>query len=201
MFNDRIFILETKRQLVHLCLGLGISFMLYYLMPLVGYAVLIPLIIALVLLYAVPRKWSDIKITNHFLLHFERDKDKHTFPFKGPIYYGLGIIPPILFLPLEYACAVIAVLSVGDSVSTLLGKFFGRIRIGEKSLEGFLAFFIFGSLSVLLFVQNYPLALVFGFVGAILEFNAIIDDNLLIPGGLTVLYYIINITTPNLVIV
>jgi len=205
MFNDRVFILETKRQLVHLFLGLTIAFVVYHLIPIMGYLILIPLLIALALLYIVPKKWPDLRIANHLIIHFERDDDAISCPFKGSIWYGIGIIPPLLLslaniMPLRVACAIIAVLSVGDSTSTWFGKFFGRIRIGHKSLEGFLAFFVFGSLSVLLFVQNYRLALILGFAGAILEFFTPIDDNFFIPLGLTILYCTMNIIAPNLIL-
>lgn len=205
MFKNKIFILETKRQLVHLCLGLTISVVVYNIMPFVGYAILIPLITAPATLYIIPKKWPDLKIANHLIIHFERDNDALEFPFKGSIWYGIGIIPPILLtiadiIPLEIACAIIAVLSVGDSTSTWFGKFFGRIRFGHKSLEGFLAFFIFSSLSVMLFVPNYQLALILGFSGALLEFFTFIDDNLLIPVGLSMLYILLDIITPNLII-
>jgi len=205
MFKDSVFVLETKRQLVHLSLGLTISFAVYHLMPIIGYLILIPLLIALTFLYIVPKKWPDLRIANHLIIHFERDNDAISCPFKGSIWYCIGIMPPLLLslaniMPLEVACAIIAVLSVGDSTSTWFGKFFGRIRIGHKSLEGFLAFFVFGSLSVLLFAQNYQLALIFGFFGAVLEFFTLIDDNFFIPVGLTILYHALNIIAPNLIL-
>lgn len=200
MLKDRIFILETKRQLVHLFLGLTISVAVYYLMPMIEYYVLIPLLLALIVLLQMQKKCPDLRIANHLVCHFERDNDAINCPFKGSIFYGIGIIPPILFLPLNYACAVIAVLSVGDSTSTWIGKFFGRIRIGHKSIEGTLTFFIFSSLAVLLYVQNIQIALIFGLIGAILELFTLIDDNLFIPIGLTILYHLLNIITPNLIV-
>lgn len=197
MLNDRIFILETKRQAVHLCLGLTISVAVYYLTPKIGALVLLPLIIALILLYTVPKKWPDIKIANHFITHFERDDDAKNCPFKGSIWYGIGIIPPLTAaiigaIPLEVTCAIIAVLSIGDSVSTWIGKFFGKIRIGMKSLEGFVAFLIFSYVGALAYLPHRPeIALLFAAAGAIIEFFTFMDDNFLIPAGLTILYYLL----------
>jgi dolichol kinase len=201
---DRIFILETKRQAVHLTLGLTISALVYVLMPKLGLLILVPLILALLALYYVPKKWPNLRIANHLITHFERDNDAEKFPFKGSIWYGLGIIPPITataigLIPLNVACAIIAVLSVGDSTCTWVGKFFGKIRIGHKSLEGFLTFAIFSSLAVLIYAQNYQLALIFGFGGAILELYTLMDDNFFIPFGLTAIYILLNIITPNLI--
>jgi dolichol kinase len=201
---DRIFMLETKRQAVHLCLGMTISALVYYLMPPLGIFVLAPLIIALLGLYYVPKIWPNLTVANHLITHFERDADAEKFPFKGSVWYGLGIIPPITaaatgMIPLSVACAIIAVLSVGDSTCTWVGKFFGKIRIGEKSLEGFLTFAILSSLAVLIYVQNYQLALIFGFGGALLELYTLMDDNFFIPFGLTIIYYLLNIIAPNLI--
>ena len=200
MLEDKNFILETKRQTVHLLLGLVISAAVYTLTPFLEnglrYLILAPLIIALLLLYFIPKKSPDLKVANHIILHFERCHDAENCPFKGSIMYGLGIITPIIAalsfgMPLEVACAIIAVLSVGDSTSTWFGKFFGRIRIGKKSVMGFLAFVIFSVPAVLLYVCDLHLAIILAISGAILEFKAIIDDNLSIPIGLTLLYLIL----------
>lgn len=195
--TDREFTLELKRQLAHLFLGLAIAYVVYHIK---SNLILIPLAVTLFLLYIIPKTTPNLKISNHLLYHFERDHDKINFPFKGPIWYGIGIMPPILFLPIDVACAVIAILSVGDSTSTLIGKFLGRVRIGEKSLEGFLAFLIFSLPAALLFISNWQLALTLALSGAIIEFFTFMDDNFLIPAGLTILYHTLNIITPNLII-
>lgn len=184
---------EVGRQLVHLFLGIAISFVVYYLVPIIGYFILLPLILALILLIVVPRIHPDLKIANHLLYHFERDHDILNFPFRGSIWYGIGIIAPILLLPLNVACAVIVILSVGDSTSTLIGKFFGRIRLGDKSLEGFLAFVFFGFISAMMFINNPILAILLAFFGGIIEFFTFMDDNFLVPTGLTIFYLILNI--------
>jgi dolichol kinase len=204
MPQDRIFLLETKRQAAHLMLGMTISVAVYFLMPIMGILVLAPLMIALILLYAVPKKWPNLRIANHLITHFERDNDAENFPFKGSIWYGLGIIPPIVAastgtMPLNVACAIIAVLSIGDSTCTWVGKFFGRIRIGHKSLEGFLTFAVLSALGAMIYTQNWPLAIIFGFAGAILELYTIMDDNFFIPFGLTIVYYTLDIIAPNLI--
>jgi len=192
------FLLELKRQLVHLFMGIVISLSIYFLYPFMGRFVLLPLIVVLLFIFTLPRLITDIWLFNHLFLHFEREDDIMNFPFRGAFWYGVGIIPPVLFLPLNPACAVIAVLSAGDSMSTIVGKFLGKRRFGHKSAEGFLSFFVFGFLAASVFVSP-GLALVFAFLGAVMEFFSFIDDNLLIPLGLSVFYVLVsNIIRLNL---
>lgn len=192
------FLLEMKRQLVHLFLGMVISLSVYFLYPSMGRFVLLPLIVVLFFIFTLPRWITEMRLFNHLVFHFERENDILNFPFRGAFWYGVGIIPPILFLPLNPACAVIVVLSAGDSMSTIVGKFLGKRRFGHKSVEGFISFFIFGFLAAAVFVSP-GLAFAFAFLGAVMEFFSFIDDNLLIPLGLSVFYVLVsNIIRLNL---
>ena len=198
------FVFEFKRKMFHYVLGTVIAYAVYFLYPTYKNLVLAPLIIAIAILWIIPcipseRRW----ISNHLLYHFEREKDKKEFPFKGAIYFGLGIIPPIVLLPSDafgtprLACAVIAILAGGDAFSTLVGKFYGRFRIGHKSIEGFIAFIIFSDMMAN-FVVDPKTALALSVAGAIIEFVNTIDDNLAIPWGLTVVILLIHEIAPNL---
>ncbi len=184
-------ILEIKRQLFHLCLGLSITFGVYFFRPIHGsFLTALPLLIALVAMLSIPRVAPDLKISNHLLYHFERDHNLIKFPFKGAFWYGLGVIFPIFLLPLNIACAAIIVVSVGDSLSTLVGKFHGKYRVKDKSLEGFLAFVIFAFLGAAIFVDFF-LAITFAIFGGLIELlHPSFDDNFLIPTILTFLYLV-----------
>jgi len=185
------FLLELKRQLIHLFLGTGISLSVYLSYPFVGRLVLVPLGIALIFLIILPKTVEDLRLFDHLVFHFEREKDIMNFPFRGAILYGIGIVPPILFLPLNPACAIIVVLSAGDAMSTIVGKFLGKRRRGHKSLEGFLSFLVFSFLGAAVFVSPL-LAFAFALLGAVMEFFCFIDDNLLIPVGLSVFYILLS---------
>lgn len=137
---------------------------------------------------AMPRM-AVMEGVNEFLLkNFEQDGDRQKFPFNGAIYYAIGISFPILFIkPVEITCAIIMVLVVGDSMSTIIGKLYGRHKFGKKSIEGSIGFMVSGFLGALVFV-NPILALAFAFIGAVLESISILDDNISIPLGLTIFY-------------
>jgi dolichol kinase len=198
------FVFEFKRKMFHFVLGTVIAYAVYFLYPAYKNLLLAPLILAIIIMWMIPsipaeRRW----ISNHLLHHFEREKDKKEFPFKGAIYFGLGIIPPIVLLPLDasgaprLACAVIAVLAGGDAFATLVGKFYGKYRIRHKSVEGFFAFVIFSYMMATLFV-DLKTSLALAVAGGIIEFMNTIDDNLAIPWGLTIVILLIHEIAPNL---
>lgn len=191
MDSDRIF--EIKRQFAHLILGLSIAVAVFFLEPIYGRLIAIPLLIGVAFLIILPELGAELKVHNHLLFHFERPKDIEHFPYRGAILYGIGITPAILLLDVNTACAIIAVLSVGDSASTLIGRSYGKHRVGHKSIEGFVGFIVFSFFGAWLFLQNDPLAAVtYAVVGGFIELSnagsdhILLDDNLIIPIGLTI---------------
>ena len=114
-------------------------------------------------------------------------------PFMGAFWFYLAFALALLIFPLNIASAACIILAVGDSLSTLIGKAWGRHKLlGEKSIEGALAFLIFSFLVASLFIS--PLvALAGALVGALAELvpelgllknlnrRGVLDDNLLIP--------------------
>lgn len=114
-------------------------------------------------------------------------------PFLGAfwLYFAFGLT--FLIFPLGVASAACSVLVVGDSLSTLIGRAWGRHRIlGNKSLEGSLAFMISSFLVASVFISPL-IALAGAFAGVLAELapelgflknlhrRGFLDDNLLIP--------------------
>ncbi|MEM5798846.1 MAG: hypothetical protein QXP39_02245 [Candidatus Aenigmatarchaeota archaeon] len=120
-----------------------------------------------------------------FILSFERETE---FPLIGAFWFFFSMGLTFLLFPLNTASAACLILVVGDALATLIGKFAGRHKIGEKSIEGSLAFF-FGSLTSWYFIGLYsiPVSVFATFVELIpvlvknKKLKYIIDDNLLIP--------------------
>ena len=187
--------LEIKRQLVHLTLGLSIATAVFFLEPVYGKLIILPLIMGVAVLIILPEIGAELRTHNHLLFHFERPKDIEHFPYRGAILYGIGISPAIMLLEdVNTACAIIAVLSVGDSASTLIGRSYGKHRIGHKSIEGLIGFIVFSFFGAWLFLQNdTAAAATYAVVGGLIELSNVgsdhilLDDNLIIPIGLTIL--------------
>lgn len=184
--------LEVRRQLFHLVLGSAIALAVWFLKPLFGSLILLPLAAAVVILLLLPKLAPKLHASNHLLRHFERRRDIKRFPYKGAVFYGIGIFFPILLLQVELACLIIVILSVGDAMSTLVGKFHGKMKVGDKTLEGTLAFFVFGVLGCLLFLTLIgrmdlaKTALGLTLAGALVELQSMVDDNLAVPLVLSV---------------
>jgi dolichol kinase len=185
--------LEIRRQLFHLILGSVIAAVVWILKPAYGNLIVLPLLAAIILLLAIPRIAPDLTVSSHLLTHFERKKDINSFPYKGAVYYGIGIIFPIILLPVELACVVILILSAGDSLSTIIGKFYGRHRIGLKSVEGTLAFIISSLAACMIFLwlagrtDLAPAAAGLTLAGSLIELQPFLDDNMAIPMLLAIL--------------
>ncbi|ODS35542.1 MAG: hypothetical protein A7316_03690 [Candidatus Altiarchaeales archaeon WOR_SM1_86-2] len=194
---DKDLELEIKRNLFHLFLGVGIAISVCLSKPLFDWMTAIPFIVASVVMLILPgiKIKAVQEIISNIFYKFERKKDIERFPFKGAIWFAVGVTIPVLFIPpgdVNVVCAIIMVLSVGDSLSTLVGRVYGKHPIGSKSVEGTTAFIISGFIGALVFVDSM-LALTFAFVGAAVELIPIIDDNLLIPLFLTILYLFFNL--------
>ena len=89
------------------------------------------------------------------------------------IYFVVGALVVVWFFP-DYAVGIVTVTVVSDALASLIGRF-GRVRIGHKSLEGFLAYFI--SALLILNWLNYPLAPLIALIGALTELIRIPPDD------------------------
>ena len=189
--NSSDFSLELRRQLVH-AMGIFTIPVIFYFgktfsLVLMGIIILNFIVLAAYKLEKIKRKknifldelaFIENLFEEHIYSKFER---KESFPMKGAIMFYLGAFLTLLIFSEQLAAAGIAVLAIGDSVSTLVGKKFGRHKIFEnKTLEGSLGFFISSAL-VLLFFVSPERALLAAFVGAFAEAFGKIDDNLSVP--------------------
>ena len=112
----------------------------------------------------------------------------------APIFHALGIALSLLLFPSNIGYAAIAVLTLGDSSASLIGKRYGKTRIPfnrGKSVEGSLVGMIFAFLGAMLFVD--PITAIIGaVVGMFIEALPLpIDDNLLMPLAAGLLMYLL----------
>ncbi|MBU0470820.1 MAG: SEC59/DGK1/VTE5 family protein [Nanoarchaeota archaeon] len=179
---------ELRRQIFHTLLGVIVIL-------LISIGILSPLSIFLIILVGMMismiSKRIKIPFVSFFLKHFEREEAMKKFPGKGVIFFFVGVLLSLQLFEKDIALASIMVLSLGDSVSHLIGKSFGRIKNifngdGKKLLEGTLAGTLAGFFGALVFVP-FPEAFLGAFGAMIVEvvkidFNDLtLDDNLVVP--------------------
>ena len=111
------------------------------------------------------------------------------FPGKGSFFLVLGSLLALLFFEENIALAAIAIMAVGDSITSLVGIYFGQLKNPfnpSKHLEGTIFAIIIGTIAAFTFVpfQDAFLASVIAMTFEALtikRIDRIIDDNVLIP--------------------
>ncbi|MFH1473608.1 MAG: diacylglycerol/polyprenol kinase family protein [Candidatus Aenigmatarchaeota archaeon] len=182
---------EIKRQIVH---ALGVfSIILIHIFG-KWYAALLMLLVSLTFLVMGEyrknkKKYKLVKI--RALDEFE-DKIEDEFktyereselPFRGAIMFYMGCFLVTALFQTEIAIASIAVLSLSDALSTVVGTFFGKHKLPinkKKSWEGSTVFFA-ATLIILLFFVSPVEAIFIAAVVTIVEMLPRIDDNLSVP--------------------
>lgn len=181
-------LLEFKRQLMHITVGLTTVALLYYEI-LSSWAIFLLIVVGLLLSFLAKR--IHLPIISFFLDHVERPEQMKTFPGKGSIFFFIGVLLAVKLFERDIALAAIMVLTLGDSISHLFGAQFGSLRNifngnSPKLLEGTLMGTLLGFLGALLFVP-YLEAIVGSAAAMIAEVIKIdfnehtLDDNLIVP--------------------
>jgi dolichol kinase len=105
---------------------------------------------------------------------------------KGPttsLYYAASLLLCVIIFPVFAAIGGVISLAAGDPVAALVGRRYGKLRIGGKSVEGALAnaAVTFGLISI--FVRPVQVAAAGALAGAIVEMFEIpyLDDNITVP--------------------
>ncbi|MFH1072924.1 MAG: phosphatase PAP2 family protein [Nanoarchaeota archaeon] len=172
---------EIKRQVLHIFYG-AFMVLLLHLGYINRFGVIVIIIVGLVLSFISMKR--KLPLIDWFLQNFDRN-DK--FPGWGAITFFIGILMVLYLFPLNIALASIMILTFGDSVATLVGKLWGKMRNPlnkKKTVEGTLAGMLFGAVGAVLFVSLS--AAVIASIIAML-FEAIdgtyikINDNILVP--------------------
>ena len=101
----------------------------------------------------------------------------------GATYILLSVCLTVALFTKPVAIAALAFIMLGDTLAALVGRRYGRLRFGQKSVEGSLACLV-GTAAVALIVPGLPLTVgLFGaFVAAVVEAAPFgIDDNITVP--------------------
>lgn len=181
--------LEIRRQIIHLIYGpVLISLYEYHIINL---EIIFGMIIGGIIMSLMIKK-KRLSPIRWVLSHFERERHLENFPGKGILFFTIGTLISLILFDKNIAYASILVLSVGDSISNIIGRHFGKIKTKlnpHKYIEGTLVGIIFCIPIVYYFSQNILAAISTSFVAMFLEtpnitiLNIEIDDNLLIPIG------------------
>ena len=177
---------QPGRKFYHLAGGLGLlSF--YYLLgrdrALLFYAVLFVAVLTLDLVRLKMPGVNSFIFTN--FRGFIRTNEEHKLTGTAP--YVLGVGATLYLYRTDLATLAICFLVFGDVAATAIGERYGKTKIGNKSLEGSIAFVVAAvSAGVLFSLAGLPimygLMLAGAFIAAGVELLPLpVNDNLLIP--------------------
>jgi len=169
---------EPLRKVVHLIFGLAIaSFILISERELALYALVLALFAGFILSDALSRGYT-IPVVSTLIATMER---RDVMPGKGALFFALGALFCLTFFSKEVTFVGLVVLSLLDSITTLVGLRFGRTRIyNQKSIEATLAGFLVTTVA-LLFLVPQGAAILTAAVAAFAELLSPVDDNLIVP--------------------
>lgn len=180
---------EARRKLVHGIFGGAIAAFVYFAPKEFAAAALF---ISAAAAFAVSRALKGgirLPVIDAVVSAFERKKDIENFPLKGTLFFLLGASASAAIYDTKIAAASIVILALGDCLSTLVGRPFGKTKYPhniKKSAEGSLAGLVAAFAGAVVFVPA-PIAATGALAGMIIEsfnitlFGAEVDDNLSIP--------------------
>ena len=172
---------EFKRKAIHLfALSVPIG---YYLLPReIALLILIPITLGSIIVDIVRlRNLPLAGFLNWLLGPILREHE--SWDLTGSSYILSASVLCIMFLNKKVAIAAIAYIILGDIAAAIIGRAYGRTKIGKKSLEGSLAFLGVGLL-IALFLPGLPFWV--GAIGALVAtaveaLNIPLNDNLSVP--------------------
>ncbi len=178
--------LELRRQIAHLLIGMSIVFLMELKLMTPNILIFTLLLGAII---SIIYRYRPIPLIHEILVALERPKDIASFPGRGPFFLILGSLMAMLLFPADIAKGAITVLAVGDSISHIVGRYFGRTRVPfskDKMLEGTVVAIVLSTFTALLFVdftKAFLASLITITCEAVYPEKAAryLDDNLIIP--------------------
>lgn len=177
---------EIKRKLIHVSVTVTIAVFLALFKKEISLIFLAATILLGTYIYFQLRKGKTFAIVSKLLNKFERRKMISKWPGKGAFFLFLGCFLTILIYEEKIAFASILILGISDALAAIIGKPFGRLKIGNKSMEGTAAFYL-STFIIVSVLFGYPLAPFVAAIACLSEYIPKIDDNLSVPlvSGLT----------------
>ncbi|MBU0706463.1 SEC59/DGK1/VTE5 family protein [Patescibacteria group bacterium] len=181
--------LEFRRQLLHIFYGFALLFLYHH--NIIDNKILLGMIIGGIITSLMVKK-EKLSLVRRLLSLFERDHHLEKFPGRGVLFFTIGSYLTLVLFERNIAYAGILILSVGDAVSNIVGRHYGKINTKlnpNKNIEGNLAGILISIPFAYYFLPNIYAVIAACSVGMFLEIPAIrifgfeIDDNLLIPIG------------------
>ncbi|MDW8436410.1 MAG: SEC59/DGK1/VTE5 family protein [Chloroherpetonaceae bacterium] len=181
---------ELARKAIHLA-SILIPIIYYHITKELALMLLVPMFLGFFLVDFL--KMFVKPVANLYYKHFgamlrPHELDPSQRNFNGATYVTLAAVLVVWLFPKIIAIASFAILILADTAAALVGRKFGKTKIGAKTLEGSVAFFALALLVVFVTPKLNPVVgLVIAVSATLAELypirlgNWTMDDNLAIP--------------------
>ena len=123
-------------------------------------------------------------------------REKESGRLTGASYVFIASTFIVFVFPESIAIAALMIMSISDTFAAIIGRLYGSIFIGRKSIEGSVSFFITSLAIVLLFSDlNISISIICILIATIVELYTPINDNLSIPVAFAGTYTLLNTIT------
>ena len=131
------------------------------------------------------------RIYNYFFEYITREEENKKLTGASYVFIAYSLI--ILFFDREIAIPSLLIMSISDSLAALIGKKYGLMHIGTKTIEGSLTFFISSIIIITFSSLNIYIGIICCVITTFVELFTPkeIDDNLLIPFCFAIFYLLI----------
>ena len=168
---------ELYRQMIHIVLGIIIAFSVLYVGKVLVFPLFILVLIGIFLYFYLKEHY--VPIISDLLAICGRENEDG----KGALLFAIGLLITLIVVDIDSAFYSILVFAIGDGLATLIGVR-GKLKIKyfEKTIEGFLAFFV--SSCIILYHPYGMYGIIVAFIGACVELASKkikVDDNLILP--------------------
>ena len=179
--------LELRRQIIHLLYG-PFLILLYQYEIINNHIILGAIVGGGIASYLI--KKQKLSLIAKILSVFERAHHMERFPGRGILFFTIGAYLCLMLFEKNIAYAGIMILSIGDALTNIVGRHFGRIKTRlnpHKYIEGTLTGIAISIPVAYYFVPNLSAAIAAAIIAMFLEiphikiFGFEIDDNLIIP--------------------
>jgi acyl phosphate:glycerol-3-phosphate acyltransferase len=122
-------------------------------------------------------------------------RDSEEKRLNGSTFLCLAFFLVILLFPARIAITAMFFLSLGDASAELWGRYFGRIKLFGKSLEGSSAFFLVAFGIAFALWHSWPVALISALAGTLIELLSFEwDDNFTVPLGSAFVLWLVTLS-------
>ena len=190
MHNELIYKNEVYRKLIHLS-SLFFPWLLWMIGKKMFLSFMAPILCFFILLDYIKHSFPKIRDLYYYFFNDVTRENEHN-TVTGATWVFIGIISTVVLFNQQIAIISLMVLSISDSMASLIGIKYGKTKLLKKTLEGSFAFYLSTFLILSIFTKlSTTYAIISSMIITVAELIDInVNDNIRIPLTTAILLYL-----------